>query len=208
MVGGSQPRIYSMTLYYLNQGSGLWSDSANWFQDQSGAIPNGAIPTGSDDCEINAGNTVDEVPSSGYNSVINSGGTVTANNGVISTNNGTIITNNATVSLNQNSVATNNGTLSTNNGTVTLNSAVVATNNGTISTNLGTISTNNGTVTTNNNTVSLNYGTVDQNNGTVGLIGNIGGGTGTISASFAFNLSTMSAGANVTFPSGGAITVW
>jgi len=198
-----------MTLYYLNQGSGLWSDSANWFQDQFGTIPNGAIPTGSDDCEINAGNTVDEVPAFGYMTVTNKG-TVTANNGLINDNaiSGTIITNNATVSLNQNSVATNDGTITTNNGTVTLNLGTVTTNNSTVTNNSGTVFTNNAAVSTNNDTVSFNYGTVDQNNGTVGLIGNIGGGTGTISASFVFNLSTMSAGANVTLPSGGAITVW
>jgi hypothetical protein len=84
-----------MTLYYINQGSGLWNDSNNWFQDQAGTIPNGAVPTGSDDCEINAGNTVDEIQSSGYNTVINYG-TVTTNNGTANVTNasGGVITTN------------------------------------------------------------------------------------------------------------------
>jgi hypothetical protein len=36
-----------MTLYYINQGSGLWSDSANWFQDVGGITNPVTIASGS-----------------------------------------------------------------------------------------------------------------------------------------------------------------
>jgi uncharacterized protein with beta-barrel porin domain len=169
MGGGVTP---TPTLYYLDQGSGLWDDSANWFEDQAGTIPHGAVPTGSDDCEINEGYTVNEVPSSGYNSVTNNGtvttnaGTVTTNDGIITTNNGYVTTNTSggTVSNNNQRVTTNNGTVNYNESTgeVTNNYGVVVVNNGTVFSNAigGTINDNYGSVTSNCGTVVNDYGYV------------------------------------------------
>jgi hypothetical protein len=147
------------TFYYINQGSGIWNDSANWFQDQAGTIPYNSIPTVSDNCEITEGNTVDEVPSSGYNSVVNYG-TVTINGNAITTNNGTVGNNYGTVT-------TNSGTVTTNSGTVTTNSAVVTDNSGTVAMNTGTVTNNNGTVTYNYGYVGNNYSAVTYNCGTI-----------------------------------------
>lgn len=146
------------TLYYINQGSGLWDDADNWFEDQAGTIPHGAVPTGSDDCEINEGYTVNEVPSSGYNSVTNNG-TVTTNNGYV-----TINTSGGTVSNNNQRVTTNNGTVNYNESTgeVTNNYGVVVVNNGMVSSNAigGTVNDNYGSVTSNCGTVVNDYGYV------------------------------------------------
>ena len=154
-LGGVTP---PSTLYFIDQGSALWADPDNWFEDPAGTIPHGAIPTGSDNCVINAGYTVNEVPSSGYNSVTNYG-TVTANNGTINANNGggTVTANNGTVTDNNGTVSTNNGTVYTNNGggTVTNNAS-----GGTVPINYGTVTDNYGSVTSNCGTVVNDYGYV------------------------------------------------
>jgi hypothetical protein len=164
------------TLYYVNQGSGQWNDAANWFED-GGSVPHGAIPTASYNCVIISYNTLEEVPSGGYNSVVNIG-TVTTNNGTVTINYGTVATNIGTVATNNGTVTNNNGTVTTNesggavtsnesSGTVTSNNGTVSVNNGTVSTNYGTVSVNYGTVSVNNGTVSTNYGTVTTNNGMI-----------------------------------------
>jgi hypothetical protein len=178
------------TLYYINQGSGLWSDLDNWFEDQAGTTPHGAIPTASDNCEINESNTVDEVPSSGYNSVTNYG-TVSNNNGTIVASDGTVENNSGTVTINFNTVTTNDsggivennytsGTVTTNDGTVTYSSGTITTNNGTVTENAGTVTTNasGGTVTTNTSdgtvTTNANGGTVTTNASAGTIIANEG----------------------------------
>jgi len=142
---GSSPS--SPTLYYLDQGSGLWGDADNWFEDQGGTIPHGAVPTESDNCEINAGNIVDEVPSSGYVNVVNNG-TVTANNGTVTTNNGTVTSNYGTVNA-SNTIFANYGTVNINNGTITANPSTVFVNYGMITDNTGTVTQNCGTIVNN-----------------------------------------------------------
>jgi hypothetical protein len=183
-----------MTLYYIDQGSGLWNDPDNWFQDEAGTIPNYTVPSAIDDCVINAGSTVDELIGT-YSSVINFG-TVTENFDTITENRGPVITNHGTVELNtfDGIITANNGIVSINgsggtvttnasNGTVTVNIATITTNNGTVDYNdiqsgqIGTITTNNGTVTENRATLTTNssggnvttnyYGTITTNNGTV-----------------------------------------
>jgi len=159
------------TLYYINQGFNSWIDPTNWFEDQEGTIPHGAVPTVGDNCQIIVGNTVDEVPSSGYNNVVNYG-TVNNNNGTITTNasSGTVDNNYGTVSTNNGTVSTNNGTVSTNNGTVTNNNVSVGTNNGTIAYNDGTTTANNDTIINNTSTgiVTYNCGTIVTNDGYAG----------------------------------------
>lgn len=149
-----------MTLYYIDQGSGLWNDPDNWFQDEAGTIPNYTVPSAIDDCVINAGSTVDELIGT-YSSVINFG-TVTENFDTITENRGPVITNHGTVELN-----TFDGIITANNGIVSINGSggTVTTNasNGTVTVNIGTITTNNGTVTNNYGTVTNNYGTVTTN---------------------------------------------
>jgi hypothetical protein len=112
-----------MTLYYIDQGSGLWNDPDNWFQNEAGTIPNYTVPSVIDDCVINAGSTVDELFGI-YASVINFG-TVTENFDAITENRGIIITNNGIVELN-----TFDGIITTNNGNVYNNCGTIITNNG------------------------------------------------------------------------------
>ena len=176
----------SAPIYYINQGSGQWSDPTNWFEDESGTIPHGAAPSGSDNCLIVVDKTVDEVPSSGYNSVTNKG-TVSTNLGTIATNLGTVTNNSGTITINYGTTTSNNsgdgpsspnyGTITTNYGTVEFNGGTVTTNSGTVTTNNGTVTTNEsgGTVTFNGGTVTTNEGTVTTNNGTVNT--NESGGT-------------------------------
>ena len=152
------------TLYYINQGSGLWDDADNWFEDEAGATPHEAVPTASYNCVILVDNTVAEIPISGYNSV--------TNNGLVTVNLGTVIVNanGATVGNNSGTVGTNDGTVTTNNsgdGPGSANYGTIATNNGTVTLNGGTVEYNNGTVTDNNGTVNDNYGSVTSNCGTV-----------------------------------------
>lgn len=176
-----------MTLYYIDQGSGLWNDPDNWFQNEAGTIPNYTVPSVIDDCVINAGNTADELIGT-YSSVVNNGtitenfNSISVNNGTVTVNNGTIDTNSGTVNTNNNGgiVDTNDGTVTVNNnsGTVIFNYNTVVNNNGTVTSNYynsiltvnnNSITYNYGTVTTNNSggTIDTNDGTIDNNNGTV-----------------------------------------
>jgi hypothetical protein len=190
------------SLYYINQGSGLWYDADNWFDDQSGTIPHGATPSVSDYCVINLGNTVDQVPGNTSASVTNYG-TVSTNYSIIINNYGTIVSNqnsNSTVTNNFGTITINDsgaivnsnvGTVTTNsfNGIVNTNNGTITTNNGTVGANVnGTIATNNGTVTTNDSggTITYNYGSVATNNGG-GLITINYGGVNTNSGSTTSN---------------------
>ena len=174
-----------MTLYYIDQGSGLWNDPDNWFQDQAGTIPNGLVPSPLDDCVINAGNTADELIGT-HSSVVNNGtiiqnfDAITINNGTVNYNGSTVEANNGTIDANDGIVDTNDGTVTVNNnsGTVIFNYNTVVNNNGTVTSNYynsiltvnnNSITYNYGTVTTNNSggTIDGNYGTIDNNNGTV-----------------------------------------
>jgi len=174
-----------MTLYYIDQGSGLWNDPDNWFQNEAGTIPNGLVPSPLDDCVINAGNTADELIGT-YSSVVNNGtiiqnfDAITINNGTVNYNGSTVEANNGTIDANGGIVDTNDGTVTVNNnsGTVTFNNNTVVNNNGTVTSNYynsiltvnnNSITYNYGTVTTNNSggTIDGNYGTIDNNNGTV-----------------------------------------
>jgi hypothetical protein len=172
-----------MTLYYIDQGSGLWNDPDNWFQNEAGTIPNYSVPSPLDDCVINAGNTVDELIGT-YSSVVNNG-TIIQNFDAIIINNGTINYNGSTIEANNGTIDANDGMVDTNDGTITVNnnSGTVIFNNETIVNNSGNIVQNGGIVTVNNNiitynfyivntnsnvgTVDSNYGTIDNNNGTV-----------------------------------------
>jgi hypothetical protein len=174
-----------MTLYYIDQGSGLWNDPDNWFQNEAGTIPNGLVPSPLDDCVINAGNTADELIGT-HSSVVNNGtiiqnfDAITINNGTVNYNGSTVEANNGTIDANDGIVDTNDGTVTVNNnsGTVTFNNNTVVNNNGTVTSNYynsiltvnnNSITYNYGTVTTNNSggTIDTNDGTIDNNNGTV-----------------------------------------
>jgi len=172
-----------MTLYYIDQGSGLWNDPDNWFQNEAGTIPNGQVPSPLDDCVINAGNTADELIGT-HSSVVNNGtiiqnfDAITINNGTVNYNGSTVEANNGTVDANDGIVDTNNGTVDANDGIVDTNDGTVTVNNnsGTVTFNNNTVVNNNGTVTSNyynsiltvnNNSITYNYGTVTTNNGTI-----------------------------------------
>lgn len=149
---------------------------------------------------------------------------VGVNNGLISTNSGSVVSNDATVTTNLGAIGTNNSTVTLNSGTITTNASFVTNNNGTITTNSGSgfvvsnngnilvsygsigtnssgLNLNSGSVTLNDVTglISVNAGSITTNNGSAG-IGSITGGTGNIRASTPTNLSSHTAGLNVTFP--------
>lgn len=92
-------------------------------------------------------------------------------------------------------------TLTYNGGVVTINSGSITSNFGTVTSNDSIVSTNTATIVTNSSSGSVyaNSGTISTNNGTC-RIGVIGGGTGNLSATSATNLSSHTAGTNVTFP--------
>lgn len=143
-------------------------------------------------------------------------GTVTANaniitysygDGVVTSNTGTITNNDGTVTTNSSGgyIGSSTGEVTTNaGGAIIINndlSGIITTNDGTVNNNYATITTNNGIVTNN-----IYTGIIVNQNGTLG-IGRVSGGTGTIVANGATDLSNQTAGANVTFPSG-SITWW
>ena len=150
------------TFYYRDQGSGVWGDPTNWFQDPAGTIPYGSTPTSSDNCLIIGGNTVDQVPNSGYNSVTNNG-TVTNNFGVITTNDAT-----GTITTNNNVVGNNYGTVTNNGGAITTNNNVVGYNYGTVTINYNVVTYNYGIVDYNGGTVTYNCGTIVNDQGSSG----------------------------------------
>lgn len=156
-----------------------------------------------------------------------SGATVSSNYGVVGTNNGNITNRNSggsttneyeavtvpsgyTVTNLYASIDTNNGTISnvTSSVSVSNNNSLITTNNGTVGANGSQITTNNGVVNSNvwnivtnssSGTVGANTGTITTNNGTV-YIGTITGGSGNLGASATTNLSSHTAGINVTLP--------
>ena len=155
------------------------------------------------------------------------GGVVVDNNGVVGTNSGNITNRNSggsttseyeaatvpsgyTVTNLYVNIDNNNGTISnvTSSGSVSYNNSLITTNNGYVGINSSTITTNNSSVSSNASSivtnsssgiVGANTGTITTNNGTV-FIGTITGGSGNLSASGTTNLSSHTAGTNVTFP--------
>jgi hypothetical protein len=130
--------------------------------------------------------------------IINNG-TITNLNSAIGTNNGTIVDIGNTGQLDNNA-----GGVTANHGSITLNSG-----SGTVTTNYGQVYENSGTVTTNHSSGTVtnnNYtGTIANQNGTL-RIGNVTGGSGNLAAASTTNLSSQTAGANVTLPTGN--TTW
>ena len=126
-------------------------------------------------------NQIADIPS-GY-TVTNLLVAIDYNNGNI----GTVVAGSGGVGTNNGSILTNNGTVSTNSGNIVQNSSIIGTNAGVVTTNQSS------------GTVFANSGEIYTNNGTC-RIGVIGGGTGNISASSPTNLSSHTAGTNVTFP--------
>lgn len=150
-------------------------------------------------------------------SITDNNGTITANLGTVSTNFATVTENGGTIELNPGIVTTNTATIVTNSsgGVVTTNSSggTVTDNNGTITTNNSgaTVTRNSGVITTNSSggivTNNIFGGVITTNSGTL-KIGTVVGGTGSIVAFAATNLSNHTAGANVTLPSGGSLSWW
>lgn len=151
------------------------TNSNNWWDTIDEAGTNGYTPSGSDDCFINTGISVNDDSFSRAS---------LTNNGIVQSVAGT--------------VTTNNGTIGPNFGTVTTN------NSG------GVVTENYGTVTTNNSggiVVNIYPGKITTNDGTC-RIGTVTGGTGNLAAFAATDLSSHTAGTNVTLPSGASLTWW
>jgi hypothetical protein len=126
-------------------------------------------------------------------------GTITNLNSAIGTNAGTIVDIGSIGQLDSNA-----GGVTANHGSISLNGS-----SGTVTTNYGQVYENSGTVTTNHSSGTVtnnNYsGTIANQNGTL-RIGNVTGGSGSLVAASTTNLSSQTAGANVTLPTGN--TTW
>lgn len=193
-----------MDLYFSSTaGVSTAGDTAdNWFEDLGFTLPHGYLPTTGDNANFWEGTCTDysftcdavDVRSGATLTNLYSGQTLASNQGIVTSNAGSISTN-----ASGGVVTTNYGSLTTNSGTVTTNASG------------GIVTTNavDGTITTNasGGTVTYNIGTVTTNNGNV-RIGRIVGGSGTLSAVAATDLSGHTAGANVTLPSGGGLVWW